>query len=98
MSHVEDVVHSVTGAVFATHAPWLQTSPAGHEPLVQAAAQEPWTQYGEDPEQLALLVQVVAEGIHAPPVHVEPAAHAVAGHPTTHWPFAHTFPAAQSLV
>jgi hypothetical protein len=48
--------------------------------------------------QLALVVHVVAEGKHAPAVQEVPAAHAVAGQPTTHWPLAHTFPVPQSLV
>jgi hypothetical protein len=44
MSQVDEVVHSVMGAVFGTHAPWLQMSPAGHEFAVHAASQVPWTQ------------------------------------------------------
>jgi hypothetical protein len=97
-SHVAEVVHSVWGRVSTTQAPWLQYSPLGQEPALHDAVHEPSTQYGVGAEQLALVVQAVAEGRHAPAVQVIPAPQAVAGQPTTHWPLAQTFPVPQSLV
>jgi hypothetical protein len=85
VSHVDELVHSVVGRVSVTHAPWLQYSPAAHPPdAEQAAVQVPSTQYGVDPLHVALDVQPVADGKHAPLVQVVPVAQGVAGQAATH--------------